>query len=84
MIKQYYSIAELAKILGVSRITVYKKVKRGAIKSSKMGKSYFIPASYVNNIIGKTLSETSKNQIDLSVMKTIKEYGEVLKKLGKE
>ncbi len=81
---KYISIMELAKILGLSRITVYNRVKKGEIKAIKIGRSYAIPRRYVDSILGKTLGEDEKHQIDKAVKKTVKEYGKVLKLLGKE
>lgn len=43
--KEFYSIPELAKLIGISRIAVFKKVKKGQIKASKIGKNYVIPAN---------------------------------------
>lgn len=81
---QYISIQEMANILGISRIAVYKKVKKGRIKAIKIGRSFAIAKKYVDNILGKTLNENDKKQIDSAVKKMVKEYGEVLKLLGKE
>jgi hypothetical protein len=38
----------------------------------------------VADILGKTLQEKDKKEIDNAVRKTVKEYGEVLKLLGRE
>lgn len=81
---EYITIPELARILGVSRIAVYKKVKKGLIKAMKIGRNYAIPKKYIVNILGKTLKEEDKREIDTAVKKTVKEYGEVLKLLGRE
>ena len=81
---EYISIPELAKILGVSRIAVYKRVKSGQIKAVRIGRIYAIPRKYVLDTIGKELSEERKAEIDKAVHKTVKEYGEVLKLLGRE
>lgn len=82
--KEFFTIKELADLLGVSRIAIYKKVKKGQIKATKIGRNYAIPSKYINNIMGKTVSEEEKKRIDKAIKKTVKEYGEVLKKLGKE
>ncbi|MEK7376493.1 MAG: helix-turn-helix domain-containing protein [Candidatus Margulisiibacteriota bacterium] len=84
MKKEYYSIPEYAKLIGVSRIAVYNKVKKGLIKAAKIGRNYAIPKEYVLNILGKALSEKDKKEIDEAVEKTVKEYGETLKLLGNE
>ncbi len=81
---EYISIAEFAKILGVSRIAIYQKIKRGQIKAIRIGRSYAIPRKYVTDITGKTLSEEDKELIDRAVKKTFQEYGELLKLLGRE
>ncbi len=82
--ENYVTLPELAKMMGISRIAVFKKVKAGEIKSVKIGRNYFIPQKYVLGILGKSLKEEEKREIDKAVKKTVKEYGEVLKKLGRE
>jgi excisionase family DNA binding protein len=85
---KYLSIAQLAKILGISRIAVYKKVKKGKIKAIKIGRSFAIPKKYVQqnliDIKGGPLKEEEKRGIETAVKRTIKEYGEVLRRLGRE
>jgi excisionase family DNA binding protein len=81
---EYISISQFAKILGVSRIAIYKKIKKGQIEATRIGRSYVIPKKYLTDITGKTLSEKDKKIIDEAVKKTFKEYGEVLKLLGRE
>ena len=81
---QYITIPELAKMMGLSRIAVYKKVKKGEIKAIKLGKTYGIPKKSLEVLFGKTLGETEKKEIDRAVKKTVSEYGETLKLLGKE
>ncbi|MFH1875622.1 MAG: helix-turn-helix domain-containing protein [Candidatus Omnitrophota bacterium] len=82
--REYLTLPELAKILGISRIAVYKKVKKGQLKAEKIGKMYVIPKKSIDVILGKTLNEDDKKEIDMAVKKTVSEYGEVLKLLGKE
>lgn len=85
---QYVSIPQLAKLLGISRVAVYKKVKKGEIKAIRVGKNFAISRTEVNRLAGLpspgSLSENEKKQIDKVIKKTIKEYGDVLKKLGSE
>ncbi len=81
---KYITIPQLAKILGISRVAVYKKVKKGQIKAVKVGRNYAIARKYVANILGKTLGEQEKRELDKAVKKTVKEYGEVLRLLGRE
>lgn len=82
--EKYISIPELAHMLGISRIAVYKKVKKGQIKAAKIGRNFAIPRKYVSNILGKSLNEEDKNRINKAIKRTVIEYGEVLKLLGRE
>jgi len=82
--KQYISIPELAKLLGLSRIAVFRKVKSGEIPAVRIGRNYAISYKHIGKILGKTLNETDKEEIDKAVKKTVDEYGEVLKLLGRE
>ena len=42
MSDKFYSTPEVAKILGISRIAVFKKIKGGKLKAMKVGKGYVI------------------------------------------
>lgn len=81
---RYLTVSQLAEILGVSRIAVHKRIKNGDIKAEKIGNIYVIPKSYVSEILGETLSPYRKKIIKKAVHKAVKEYGEVLIKLGNE
>ena len=81
---EYITISQLAEILGISRIAVYKKVKAGKIEAIRIGKNYAIPAKYINYILGNELRQKTKKEIENAVKKIVEEYGEVLEKLGQE
>jgi len=81
---EYITIPQLARILGLSRVAVYKKVKKGQIKAIRIGRNYAIPQKYVANILQKASNQEDKKQIDAAVKKTVKEYGEVLRLLGSD
>lgn len=80
--KQYLSTIELAKLLGISRIAVFKKIKTGKIKAIKVGRNYIIDKKEIANILGTSLSDKDKSEIDKAIKKTVKEYSETLKLLG--
>jgi len=82
--KNLLSTSEVAKILGVSRVTVFKKIQSGEIKAKKVGRNYVIENSDISAVLGIILSPERKIKIEKSVDKTVKEYGEALRKLGKE
>ena len=81
---EYITIPELAKILGISRIAVFRKVKQGKIKALKIGRNYAIPRKILGIISGEALAEQDKKEIDLAVKKTVAEFGQTLKLLGRD
>jgi excisionase family DNA binding protein len=81
---KYMSVPQLAKILGVSRVTVYKWVRDGVIPAAKVGRTYVITDKTVNEIIGRSVSPSGERQIEQAVRKAVQEYGDVLRRLAKE
>lgn len=81
---EFISIPELAGKLGISRIAVYKQVKSGRIKATKIGRNFVIAKSDIPGLNSRDLNEKQKIIIDEGVRKTVKEYGETLKLLGAE
>lgn len=81
--KDFYSTTEVAKLIGVSRITVFRRIKSGRIKAEKIGRTYAIPREELGVILGKTLTEEQKRIITAGVKKAIKDYGRTLEMLGK-
>ena len=82
--EKYITIPELARLLGVSRIAIYNRVKKGQIPAIKIGKTYAITDQTIADILGKKVTERGKKRIDAAVHRTVREYGEVFKRLGKE
>jgi excisionase family DNA binding protein len=82
--KNYFSVSELAKILGISRVAVFKKIKKGEIKAKRFGRFWLIKDKELRNILGKTLTPAQKKFLDKAVRKTVNEYGETLRLLGNE
>lgn len=42
MEKDFFTINELADVLKISRISIFKRVRQGSIKGQKMGRNYII------------------------------------------
>ncbi len=82
--KKFLSTTELAKLLEISRVAVFKKIKRGEIKATKVGPNFIINKKDLGEMFGNVLSPEKKKVIDKVVKKTIREYGETLKLLGNE
>jgi excisionase family DNA binding protein len=82
--KKFISTSETATLLGISRIAVFKKIKRGEIKAEKVGRNYLITKKESDRLVGKTIGYPDKNMVKRVVRRVIKEYGATLKKLAKE
>jgi len=82
--RELITTAELAKILGISRIAVFKRIKRGQIKAIRVGRNFVIPRDSLPEVLGQILSKKNKREIETAVKKTVREYGQTLRLLGNE
>ncbi len=82
--KRYMTIPEFARLLGISRVAVYRRVKKGQIPAVKVGRKYMIPAGQVADILSRKLSDEEKSQIDIAVRKVVSEYGDLLRMIGRD
>ena len=80
--KHYFSTSEVAGILGVTRVTVFRKIKLGKIKAEKIGRNFLVPAEQF--IKHEKLTEEKKEEIKKIIEKAIREYGETFRLLGEE
>ena len=81
--KELFSTAQAADVLGVSRIAVFKSIKSGKLPATRVGRSYVIEKEDLMEFLGISLKK-EKNEIEMSVKKTVQEYGDALRRLGKE
>jgi excisionase family DNA binding protein len=81
--KDYLTVSQFAEKMGISRQAVLKKIKLNQLKADKIGRYYFILKDNLPSF-NKELDKNDKKIIEESVEKVVKEYGEVLKLLGKE
>lgn len=82
--KNFYTTTELAALLGISRVEVFRKIKRGDIPAKKSGRRFLIAKKDVEHLLSRELTGKEKKEIDKAVDKVLEEYGETLKLLGKE
>lgn len=82
--KDFYSTSELARILKISRIAIFKKIKSGEIKAVKVGRNYVISKDEVLKALGLSVGDKARAEIDRVVKKAVKEYGGTFRRLGKE
>lgn len=81
--KDYISVNEAAQIMGISRVAVFKKIKSGEIKATKVGRAYIVNKKSLTSIY-QDLTSAQKKKVEKAVERVVREYGEALKKLGKE
>ena len=84
MKKNMYSTAEVANILHLSRIEIFRKIQAGKIKAQKVGRNYVIPFESIEEILGETIGTHKKEEIEKVIDRALKDYGEAFKKLSKE
>lgn len=80
--KTYLTTSEAAQILGVSRVTIFRRIKAGDIKAEKIGRNFLITAEQF--VTKKELTKENKTEIKKIVEKAINEYGETFRLLGEE
>lgn len=78
------TIPQLAEKLGISRIAVWNKVKKGEIPATKVGRQYVVSARDARVAAGEELSAARKKWLEAAVSRVVREYGPVLKRLSRE
>lgn len=82
--KKIYSVKEIADLLGVTRVTVFRWIKSGKLKASKIGKTYIVSVENLPHHLLGGLSEEKKTMIKEVVKKALDEYRVTFEKLSKE
>ncbi len=80
----FISTSEAAKLLGISRVAVLKKIKKGQIEAEKIGRNYVVHKSNLNYMFADEINLKEKNDLDKAVKKVLNDYGEAIKLLGTE
>jgi len=81
--KNLLSVAETAKLMGISRMHVIRKIQRGEIKAVRVGRAWAIDPDQLGGIF-RRISSRERAQVEKAVDKVLREYGEVIRKLGAE
>ena len=84
MDRKFYSTSEVAKILRLSRVEVFRKIKSGKIKAEKIGRNYVIAHKDLMEALGKVVGPRRRESIESAVTKAISEYGSTFKRLAEE
>ena len=84
MMANYLTTKDLARQLGVSRITVFNRIKKGQIPAERIGRSYAIKEDVAERLIRIHNAPMDEAWIDRGVERVVAQYGDVLKWLSKE
>ncbi len=82
--KDFISIVELAQLLGISRVAVLKRVKRGGIPALRIGRAYRIARASLPNILGIAVPRRRRQMLEHAAERALREYRETFKLLGRE
>ena len=83
--KEFLSIPEAARLMGITRIALYKQVTGGKMKAIRAGRNFVIARKDLPILAGGgSLDEKTKKKIETGVKKVVKQYGETLRLLGNE
>ncbi len=58
----FISTTEAAKLLGISGVAVFHKIKKGIIKAQKVGRNYLIPQKEIESMLGKNIFPVSSSK----------------------
>ncbi len=82
--KKVFSVKEVADLLGISRVTVFRWIKSGKLPAAMIGGSFVISVEDLpHHLLGK-LSQEKKKQIQEAVTRALHEYGETFRALARE
>lgn len=83
--KNFLSTSQVAELLGVSRVTIFRWIKEGTMKAEKVGRNYVIAHDEFMKHLGKQpLNDVQKGEIKNLVDKAMIDYGETIRMLGRE
>jgi excisionase family DNA binding protein len=75
----------VAKLLKISRVAVFKKIKSGELMAEKIGRNYVVDSKDVEDLTNPMVtSSNNKMKIEKALDRTVNEYRETLELLGKQ
>lgn len=81
---KHISTTEVAKMLGISRVAVFYKIKKGDIPAVKVGRNYVIHPADLLRSSGSELTAKDRRCIAHAVKRTVGQYRKTLELLGRE
>ena len=84
MTHEFYSTAEAALILKVSRVSVFNRIKNGKINAKKVGRNFVISHEALLEALGEKLGSKKKAEIESAIDKAMEDYEETFRLLSRE
>ena len=78
---EFLTTSQVAELLGISRVAVFKKIQSGEICAKKVGRNYVINRDDIGDVFRTGITEKRKKELEKGVRKVIAEYGEALRML---
>ncbi len=82
--QELISTAQAAEIMGISRVAVLKQIKSGKLPAENIQGRFLINRKDLPEVLQTEVSPQAKKDVKRAVNRTVKEYGETLRKLGRE
>jgi excisionase family DNA binding protein len=57
---QFYSVSKAREALGVSRLTVYRKIAEKEIPAVRVGRKILIPVEFIERLVAQAMSEAQR------------------------
>ena len=71
--RDYISTAEAAKVLGVSRVTVWNKIEQRKLWATKIGETYMIKRSDLARVAGSLILRRDQKKPEHEILKNLKQ-----------
>lgn len=81
--RKFLTVSEVSKKIGLSRMQVIRKIRSGEIRAERVGRSYIVPEEGLPGIYRK-ISQAERDRVTEAVRRVLKEYGDVIRRLGRE
>lgn len=78
------TIPQLASQMGLSRVAVYRRVRRGRIPATRVGHCYIISAQTARRLLQDEITPERQQRIDEAVATVVSQYGALLAWLSRE
>lgn len=84
MTKDFYSTIEAGRILNISRVSVFNRIKTGKLKATKVGRNFVIPHAAILEALGQKVGHVKKAEIERAIDLAMRDYEETFRLLAKE